>query len=207
MIMKKLILVAVVLAVSLGLGSASSAAVLTFDDLPACTGICGSIGSYGGFTWSPDFYYMHTPTYNVADPDDGYNNGTVSGEYVAFNAFAQDVMVTDGLFDFTGAYLTSAWRTGLNITVEGFANNVLLYSTTVVTNHDPAAWFQFDYLGVDKLTFHSFGGVEVPGLQGDGAHFAMDNFTYNETAVPEPATLTLLGFGLAGIGFARRRQQ
>jgi hypothetical protein len=32
------------------------------------------------------------------------------------------------------------------------------------------------------------------------------NISFNATRVPEPGTLALLGFGLAGLGFARRRQ-
>ncbi len=37
------------------------------------------------------------------------------------------------------------------------------------------------------------------------AIIGMDNFSFVESAVPEPATLALMGLGLAGIGFRRRR--
>lgn len=52
---------------------------------------------------------------------------------------------------------------------------------------------------VDELRFYRGGG--------GGQYWLMDDFTYNETqtAVPEPATMLLLGFGLMGLGVARKR--
>lgn len=182
--------------IALGVGGAAQATVLTFDDLPltpAEDGLPISDG-YGGFSWD-NFYYLTSSTYFIQGT--GYQNGTVSAENVAYNAYGELAIASSSLFDFNSAYLTGAWNNGLSITVEGLKNGLSLYSKTVVVDTTGPTLFDFDYRGVDELRFTSFGGEDAGIEGGDGTQFVMDNFTYQ--AVPEPTsilgTLALGAFG------------
>ncbi len=191
-------------ALFLAIGLNASATVLTFDDIS--TNSIGTIADgYGGLDWG-GFGYLDSGS-SSSYQNSGYENGTVSGDYVAYNEFGRVGTVSNSTFDFNGTYLAGAWRDGLNIEVSGYNGGSLLYQTTVVVNHDVATWFDFDFFGIDQLTFSSFGGVEVANLGGSGSHFAMDNFTIDQTAVPEPATLGLLGLALCGLGVSSRRRR
>lgn len=198
------------LAIAFGLvlsTNASYANVLTFDDIGGISGVgdycyvnCFATipNTYGGFTWDNMYYYYN----NI--PNSGYGYGIVSGTFAAFNGSGTMAVTSGGsLFNFTGAYLTGAWNDGLNVNVKGYTGGVLMYDQTVVASAIAPSWFQFNYSGVDKLEFSSYGGTNY-WSGGYGTQFVMDNFTYS--AVPVPAAAWLFGSGLMGlIGFSRKR--
>jgi hypothetical protein len=179
------------------------AVVLTFDDLTPLTPVTalGTIpDGYGGFDWD-NFGYLNQTGSN---PGSGYK--AVSGDYVAFNEGGQLATVGDGLFSFDGAYFSAAWNQGLNITITGLAGDVERYSSTIVVDPTTPTWFDFSFADIDSLKFESSGGIDVVE-GGAGVHFAMDNFTYTPTSVPEPSTVLLLGSGLVGLVVLRRRSK
>ena len=167
-----------------------NADVLSFDDVTTST-IGDSIPSgYGGFDWS-NMSVLHKDLHAGS----GYENGTVSGDYVAFNNDGTAASVSDGNFSFTGAYLTAAWNTGLSVNLKGYSSGSLIYDQTVVVDTDAPTWFNFNFNNIDNLVFESFGGV------GGAGHFVMDDFTY---VIPEPASLGLIGLVTGGLFFTRR---
>ena len=187
----QLLAAGIALAASVG----ANAAVVDFDS--------GSLG--GDFSWN-NFNVLNTSTYQPS----GYVNGTVSGNYVAYNSFGSPASLSSfSSFVFNGAYFTGAWNNGLSITVNGFLGGVQTLSETFQVNTNAPLWRSFGWT-VDSLTFSTVGGTRAPGVNGSGTHFAMDNFTYNEvlSPVPEPETYAMLAVGLGLLGaFARRRKQ
>ena len=173
--------------------------VWTFDELPPVTWSNNPIpNGYGGFTWD-NMYYLDPVNYN---PNSGYMAGMVSQPHVAFNAWGDAAAVSDGIFSFGGCYLTGAWNDGLNIQVDGYLGGSLIYSQTVVVSSTAPTWFDFNYYGIDRLEFSSWGGTPNPDyIDIPGYHFAMDNFT----VVPVPGAVLLGILGLSAVGIKLRK--
>lgn len=202
----KSLALSVLLSLGLGFTANSQATVITFDDLPASE-VDTIQSGYQGFNWGNEFWTSVAYINKNTLPDTGFANGVVSGNYAAFNNFATTSTITGDIFNFNGTYLTAAWNDGLQLEVNGFLNNVLLFTQTVILNTSSAQWFDFNYTGINKLSFRSWGGTPTNPGEG-GEHFVMDNFTINETAaVPESSPLALLLLGLATIAIGRRTQR
>jgi hypothetical protein len=176
------------------------ASTLTFDDIASNSqGIIPN--GYGGLQWNQMGYVDGATSF----ADSGYENGTVSGSYVAFNNNALVATVYGTTFDFNSAYLTAAWNNGLNITVTGMLGATSLYTQTVTVDTTAPTFFAFNYLGIDQLIFSSSGGTNA-GLGFPGTHFAMDDMSVNLAAVPDGGSaLAMLGLGMVGISAIRRK--
>jgi hypothetical protein len=177
----------------------NAATLLTFDSLP--TSEPGDIGfapipdGYGGLDWG-NFGVLNGL---AVSPDYGYHTGVVSPDNVAFNLFGSpaSISISAGEFDLDSAYLTLALNldTPLNIQVEGFRGTTLLYNNTYTEYSTAPGFVNFDYLGVDRVTF-----ITSPPQQ-----FAMDNLT---VIVPEPGAFAIMSMtaALGAFIFRRRRQ-
>jgi hypothetical protein len=103
---------------------------------------------------------------------------------------------------------TILWSFGGLLSFGEFTIPVCAYSDFAIPS-EPCDPFNAPKISIAKLMSDHFGSISVTG-----AVFAFDDtvrigtwtITSHEGLIPEPATLALLGLGLAGIGFSRRKQ-
>jgi len=175
---------------------AANAPVLLFEDLNSLPWPHNPLGpGYGGFEWNNTPYWIHKDTH----PGSGYEYGTI-GYTSIFADWKFSMSMNDGYFDFNGAYITAAWNTGQDVTVEGWRDGSLIYTRTIITSYDIPYWFDFDYSDVDTVWFKPGNLGTNAGLGGEGHHILIDNIN---SIVPEPISSILFVSG--GILLAGRR--
>ena len=187
--MKKIgiLLLSFLLMLSVGVAGATT---IDFDDNPGEPIYYG----YHGFDWDSDVEIGATNGY-----DGGYQLLDADG-YVAYNYYGDDPssikLIGSGTFDFNSADWASAWDSSQTLTLYGYNDGVELYQTSVTITNSSILNLELNWTGIDQLTMYT-----------SGSHYAMDNFTYNESApVPEPTTMLLLGVGLLGLAGVNRKK-
>lgn len=183
------------------LGSnAAQATLITFEDLQTANAPAVSSG-YADLSWN---------TFHVIDgttiPDSGYSAGLISGHNVLFNTRGEAASFgrLSG-FQLDSAYFTSAWLSGLTLTVLGYvdADNVADYSTRIVLSTSTPLLVNFGWTDLTRVVF-------TPDNAGLGKQFVIDNLSIDgmtaQQAVPEPGSIALALLGLAVAGLLTQRR-
>ncbi len=201
--------VTVLTLVTITYATLSLATIVTFDDIP--TGLQtftmgdGTVftivpfvpltNGYEQLNWS-NLLAVNGPLHAGRFGEEGYNYGMVSASNVVFNSDGAPAEVNSPAtdFNFLSVYLTGAWRSNLNIEVQGFRDGTLIYDQTVIASATSPTLFTFGYTNIDRLYFNSFGG-QPAGFPsgGEGTQFAMDNFSFE--FIPEPSAFLLTAAG------------
>ena len=108
------------------------------------------------------------------------DNGSSIGNFFSF---------TDSV---TAFGLDIATSIGSTMTIGGSVSDSI-----VLGNNIASFWGVIDMGGITTLSFSASGGPNV----------GFDAVSYGLASVPEPSIVVLLGLGLVGIGFARRRNR
>jgi hypothetical protein len=162
--------------------------VLDFENIYTFPG--GAYGQmppgYAGFTWNSTSWWL----------TDYWAPHAIDGNVALYNRQRGDIVVSlsGGVWTVQSAYITPVFST-LSIVVEGWTNGLLTHSVTVTGSNAQLNNYVLEFHGVDTIGFR-------PTQLG---YFTVDNIALIHN--PEPSTVILMGSGLVGLGFLRKRMK
>lgn len=217
--MRKLKLSILSLGLAVGLSSTASAQV-GFDDLTGAPFAMAPNG-YATLNWTNAYVTDGLAWFHSPSAAGGFYSALGSGNYVMGNYAARPLTLSRDLsFNLLQGKFAAAWKDGLNLNVKGFSNGVETYNKDFKIDWSTGSMLNLGLYDVDAVTFTSSGGTDgqpFVGMTNDS--FAMDDLWFEngsrvasrgvmvESVVPEPMTMSLVGFGLAAVGAAARRRR
>ena len=171
-------------------------ATLTFDNLSPNGGFIDVPIGYGGVTWS-NFLVVDAVASESAGS--GYRIGMISPNNDIFDSYAQPASISSSKpFNLTSAFLTAGLDDGLNVEVQGFVGNNMVYDNTYTVNTESASLISLNYNGVTTVNFIPF----LDRNAGTSSQFVLDNVVI---VVPEPKTSQLLLIGILLLSICKLR--
>ena len=199
---QKLVLTAaVVSALAIGAGRAS-ATTITFDEVSPQGAISGPyLGTGASFSAGNNGI---PPGTSHGDPQNWQLTGTNGEQFLGFAAFgvlSETVTFANAISSFSADFARAAGSSsGESLTMSAYDGATLLGSTSVVfgaINH----WSSL------SLNFANITSIRWSDAGSGFMSYGVDNINFTAaTPTPEPASLTLFGAGLAGLGWLRRRR-
>lgn len=181
---------------AVSVSTAASAALVSFDDLPVGSVITNQYAGLGVVFsgWENDAQVSLT-TSNVYSPTYGNYLGN-SADGTSFPSQRWDEVRLDfaALASNVSFKLYSHGDLAITFNAYDASDNLL---ETIVLSSEP--W--------GNVVFGSSGIARISAFQpNDGWYWAMDEVSFDSSSVPEPASLALLGLGVIGLAFSRRKQ-
>jgi hypothetical protein len=145
-------------------------------------------GSYGIFNYSNIAFVNGT----LYQPGSGFYNGVVSPVTVAYTYNGMTASVSGVQpFNFFSGYFTAAWKDGLQMEVQGFIGDTMVYDNTYTLNTTGPSFITLDYLNVDRMVFNRSGGTINPAFANldlipPADPIVMDNLTVDFFPAPVP---------------------